>query len=174
MQNLISLVMKKILFGLLIFGCINLVNSQTIELSNTVISINYKYLDATDSDHAPVRVKRLEGEILNYKHKELSKLYDDTHEVYEVSFYVPKGKIVATYNKNGKIIRTNEKYNNVRLPLEVMQAISKRFPNWGIIEDVYLIKYHYNKDSLKQEYKIKIKNDNKIIKVRTDEKGIFL
>lgn len=166
--------MKKILFGLLIFGCANLVNSQTIELSNTVISVNYKYLDVTDSDNPPIRIKKLEDEILNYKHKELSKLYDDAHEIYEVSFYIPEGKIVAAYDKNGKIIRTNEQYNNVRLPLEVLQAISKRFPNWGIIEDIYLIKYHCNKDSLKQEYKVKIKNEDKIINVRTDEKGMFL
>ena len=166
--------MKKLLFGLLFLGCANLVNSQTIELSNTLISINYDYLDATDSDHVPIRVKRLEDEIINYKHNELSKLYDDVHEIYEVSFYTPKGKIVAAYNRNGKIIRTNETYNNVKLPLEVMQAISKRFPNWIIIEDVYLIKYHCNKDSLKQQYKVKIKNKDKTIKIRTDEKGIFL
>ncbi|MDO5980852.1 nicotinate-nucleotide adenylyltransferase [Flavivirga spongiicola] len=166
--------MEKILFGLFIFGLTAQVNSQTIELPNTLISVNYKYLDATDSDNAPKEVKRLEDEILNYNHKEISKLYNDTDKVYEVSFSVPKGKIVAAYDKNGKIIRTNEKYYNVRLPLEVAQAISKRFPNWGIIEDVYLIKYHCDKDSLKQEYKVKIKNNTEIIKVRTDEKGIFL
>ncbi len=166
--------MKKILFGLFIFGLTYQVNSQTIELPNTVISLNYKYLDAIGSDNTPERVKRLEDEILNYKHKELSKLYDNGYEVYEVSFYVPQGKIVAAYNKHGKIIRTNEKYNNVRLPLVVMQAISKRFPNWGIVEDAYLIKYHYDKDFLKQEYRVKIKNDDKYIMVSTDEKGIFL
>ncbi len=166
--------MKKILFGLFIFGLTYQVNSQTIELPNTVISLNYKYLDAVGSDNTSERVKRLEDEILNYKHKELSKLYDNGYEVYEVSFYVPQGKIVAAYNKHGKIIRTNEKYNNVRLPLVVMQAISKRFPNWGIVEDAYLIKYHCDKDFLKQEYRVKIKNDDKYIMVSTDEKGIFL
>ena len=81
---------------------------------------------------------------------------------------------MAAYDKNGKIIRTIEKYNNVRLPLEVMQAVSKRFPNWGIVEDVYLVKYQCDKDSLKQEYKIKIKNDEEVLMVKTDEKGLFL
>ncbi|NMH85909.1 nicotinate-nucleotide adenylyltransferase [Flavivirga algicola] len=166
--------MKKILLGLFIFGLTIQAYSQTIELSNTVISLNYKYLDATGFDNMPERVKRLEDEILNYEHKELSKLYDDINEVYEVSFNVPQGKIVAAYDKHGKIIRTKEKYNNVRLPLEVMQAISKRFPNWGIVEDAYLIRYHYNKDTLQQEYKVKIKNNDKSILVITDEKGTFL
>ncbi len=166
--------MKKILLGLFIFGLTTQAYSQTIELPNTVISLNYQYLDAIDSNDMPERVKKLEKEILNYEHKGLSKLYDHADEIYEVSFYVPQGKIIAAYNKHGKIIRTNEKYNNVRLPLVVMQAISKRFPNWGIVEDAYLIKYHCNKDFLQQKYKVKIKNKDQSIMVITDEKGTFL
>ncbi len=166
--------MKKIVLGLFIFGLTTQVNAQTFELPETIISVNYKYLDAVDIDNAPERVKKLEKEILNYKNIEQSKLYDDEHDTYSVSFYVPKGKIVAAYDINGKIVRTIEKYNNVRLPLVVMQAVSKRFPNWGIVEDVYYIKYHIEKDSLKQEYKIKLKNENKIITVKTNQKGVFL
>ena len=150
-------------------------NAQTIELPETLISLNYKYLETQDSQNIPQHIKDLESEVLNYNHKEkLSKLYDDEYDTYSVSFYVPKGKIVAAYDKSGKIVRTIEKYNNVRLPLIVMQAVSKRFPNWGIIENVYLIKYHFEQDSLKQEYKIKIQNENKVLTVRTNEEGIFI
>lgn len=166
--------MKKILFGLFIFGLTTQGNSQTIELENTLISVNYEYLEAIDLDNAPKLVKKLKGEILKYNHKELAKLYDNEYEVYEVSFYVPEGKIVATFNKKGKIIRTTEMYNNVKLPMEVMQAISKRYPNWAIVEDDYLVKYRSDKGSLKQEYKVKIQNDAKTIMLKTDEKGIFL
>ncbi|GAA3627638.1 nicotinate-nucleotide adenylyltransferase [Flavivirga jejuensis] len=166
--------MKKLILGLFLFGLTTQVNSQTIELPETVISVNYKYFNAIDSENAPKSVKKLEEEVLNYRNTELSMLYDDEYETYKVSFYVPEGKIVAAYDKSGKIIRTIEKYKNVRLPLVVMQAISKRFPNWGIVEDFYLINYHCDKDSLKQEYKIKIKNDDKTITVKTDEKGVFL
>ena len=89
-------------------------------------------------------------------------------------FYIPEGKIVAAYDNTGKIIRTIEKYNNVRLPLEVMQAIAKRFPNWAIIEDVYFIKYQHDQDSVTKEYKVKIQNNDKTITVKTDEIGTFL
>ena len=166
--------MKKLVLGLFILGLTTQINSQTIELSEAVISVNYKYLDAIGSDEIPNRVKKLKEEVLNYKNIEQSKLYDDEHDTYSVSFYVPEGKIVAAYDNNGKIIRTIEKYNNVRLPLVVMQAVSKRFPNWGIVEDVYFINYHSKKDSLKQEYKIKLKNEDEIITVKTNEKGEFL
>jgi len=169
--------MKKLVLGLFIFGLTTQVNSQTIELPETLISVNYKYLNAVDAanaDETPARVKRLEEEVLKYDNKDIRSLYDDEYDTYSVSFFVPEGKIIAAIDKNGKIIRTIEKYNNVRLPLVVTQAIAKRFPNWGIIEDVYLINYHCKKDSIKQEYKVKLKNEDQIITVKTDEKGMFL
>lgn len=166
--------MKKLALGLFILGLTTQIYSQTIELSEAVISVNYKYLNSIDSDNIPARVKKLKEEVLNYKNIEQSKLYNDKHDTYSVSFYIPEGIIVAAYDINGEIIKTIEKYNNVRLPLIVMQAVSKRFPNWGIVEDVYFINYHSKKDSLKQEYKIKLKNEDEIITVKTNEKGEFL
>ena len=152
-----------------------LISAQNIELPETIISLNYKYVDLTDTNIVPDHIKNLESEVLNYDHKkQLSELYDDEFDTYSVSFYVPKGRIVAAYDKDGKIVRTIEKYNNVRLPLVVMQSVSKRFPNWGIVEDVYLIKYQSDADSLKHEYKIKIKNDEQVLTVKTDEKGMFI
>ena len=97
--------MKKLVLGLFILGLTTQINSQTIELSEAVISVNYKYLDAIGSDEIPNRVKKLKEEVLNYKNIEQSKLYDDEHDTYSVSFYVPEGKIVAAYDNNGKIIR---------------------------------------------------------------------
>ena len=152
-----------------------LFHAQTIELPETLISLNYKYLETQKSQSVTQHVKALESEVLNFNHKEeLSELYDDEYDTYSVSFHVPKGKIVAAYDRNGKIIRTIEKYNNVRLPSVVMQAVSARFPNWQIVEDVYFIKYHNEKDSLLKQYKIKIKNEDEIITIKTNEKGAFM
>ena len=160
--------------SLFIFGLTTQMYSQTIELEDAVISINYKYLNAIDSIPSIKVVKKLEEKVLNYKNDNLTDLYEDEHDIYNVSFYIPEGKIVAAYDKNGKIIRTIEKYNNIRLPLVVMQAISKRFPNWSIVEDVYLVKYHCDADSLKQVYKVKIKNEDKVMSIKTNQKGEFI
>ncbi|GGZ71294.1 nicotinate-nucleotide adenylyltransferase [Algibacter mikhailovii] len=167
--------MKIVLITLLACFTTPLFFAQTIELSETLITLNYKYLDKNEVNNPAQRVKDLESELLKFNHKEeLSDLYDDKYDTYSVSFHVPKGKIIAAYDKDGKIVRTIEKYDNVRLPLVVMQSVSKRFPNWGIVEDIYLVKYHCDQDSLKQEYKIKIQNDDETITVRTDENGVFL
>ena len=68
--------MKKLVLGLFIFGLTTQVNAQTTELPETIISVNYKYMDATDDDHMPTHIQKLKDEVLSYNHKELSKLYD--------------------------------------------------------------------------------------------------
>jgi len=166
--------MKKLILGLFIFGLTTQINAQITELPETVISINYKYMDAIYDDEMPTHIQKLKDEVLNYNHKELSKLYDNEDDIYNVSFDIPEGKIVVAYDKNGRIVKTFEKYNNVRLPLEVMQAVAERFPNWQIVEDVYFIKYHNENDSLLKQYKIKIKNADKQLTLKTDEIGTFL
>lgn len=83
--------MKKLVLGLFIFGLTIQVHSQNIELTETLISVNYKYLEDVDIDKAPKRVKKLEAEVLKYKNKEQSKRYNDKNETYSVSFYVPEG-----------------------------------------------------------------------------------
>lgn len=165
--------MKTIVFIICLFGLTVLSNAQTIALQETVIELNNTYLNAVNADNAAECVKILEEKVVNYN-RELTPLYNEVYDTYKVSFYIPEGKIIAEYDTDGKIIRTIEKYNDVRLPLIVMQAIAKRFPNWGIISDAYHINYHCEKDTVKQEYKIKIKNENEIITVKTNETGMFL
>ncbi|WNH10520.1 nicotinate-nucleotide adenylyltransferase [Thalassobellus suaedae] len=165
--------MKTIVFIICLFGLTVLSNAQTIALQETVTELNNTYLNAVNADNAAECVKILEEKVVNYN-RELSPLYNEVYDTYKVSFYIPEGKIIAEYDTDGKIIRTIEKYNDVRLPLIVMQAIAKRFPNWGIISDAYHINYHCEKDTVKQEYKIKIKNENEIITVKTNETGMFL
>ena len=45
--------MKKLVLGLFIFGLTVQVSAQTVELPETLITVNYKYLDAVDSDNIP-------------------------------------------------------------------------------------------------------------------------
>ena len=164
--------MKKLVLGLLIFGLTTQLYSQVIELAEVEISVNYKYLDAVDADITAKPVKLLEDNALNYETNK-DDLYDDEYDNYKVSFHIPDGKVVAAYDKDGKILRTIEKYKNIRLPLEVLQAVAKRFPNWAVVENVYLVNYHCDKGTTK-EYKIKIKNEDKVVNIKTDEKGNFI
>lgn len=165
--------MKKLLLGLFIFGLTTQVNAQTIELAEVELSVNYQYLNATNSEEIAVPVKRLVNEVLNFNEDNIDVYIDDNGE-YSVSFYIPEGQIIAAFNNDGKILRTFEKYENIRLPLEVLQNIAINFPNWAIAGNTYLVTFHCEKGVTKKLYKIKLQNVDKVLNIKTDEKGVIL
>ncbi|MBC3759668.1 nicotinate-nucleotide adenylyltransferase [Hyunsoonleella sp. SJ7] len=166
--------MKTYIFCLFGFCFATFVNSQTVELPETVISINSHYLNSLDSENSCHYVKKLEQALLKYDHSKISSLYDSKSDIYRVTFKIPNGHIVASFNKDGKIVKTFEKYNNVRLPQTVLQAIAEKYPNYSIVEDVYIVKYHRDEDNLKQEYRIKVKTEDEIFTVKTNNLGVFI
>jgi len=101
-----------------------------------------------------------------------SEIYNDEYDTYTVSFYIPEGKILAAYDGNGRIIRTIERFNNVKLPEHIQNAIAERFPNWAFLSDVYKVNFHGT--TAKMQYKVKLINGDKIVRVKIDEKGEFM
>lgn len=168
--------MKKIILGLYVIGSIGTCFSQinkTEELSEVVVTaVNYKYLNTADSKDAAIPVKLLQRKAASFNVKE-SNLYDEVFEKYTVSFFIPEGKIVAVYNQEGKIIRTIEKFVDIKLPEAVGNAVAKKFPAWEVIDDVYLLNYSDIKGANKV-YKLKIKKEDKYKRVKLDETGNFL
>lgn len=165
--------MKKIIFGLLIFGFTAQMYSQTIELKEIEVVANYNYIEATNTTTEPLPVQKIQSKVSDYnaKHQDIDK-YGEV--AYSISFYNSDGKVIADYNTDGKILKTKETYKNVRLPLEVLQAISKRFPNYMILEDSYHVSYHCDNGITQKIYKIKISNNDKVLNIKTDHTGEFM
>lgn len=166
--------MKKLCFSLLAFICATFMYAQTVELPETIISINSDYFNSVDSENTCNYVQKLEQALLEYNHSEISELYDSKDDIYKVTFKIPEGQIIASFNKDGKIVETFEKYNNIRLPKAVIKAIIEKYPDSNIVEDIYVVKYHCNKEDLKQEYRVKIKDKDSILTVKTDKEGVFI
>lgn len=168
--------MKKIIFGIFIFGLTSQGFSQIVkteQLSEVVVTaVNYKYLNATTNEEEALPVKMLEQKAASYNIKE-SDLYSDEYDFYTVSFFIPEGKIVAVYNADGQITRTIEKFKNVKLPNTVSKAVMDRFPKWQVESDVYLVSYTEEKGA-KKTYKLKLMNGDERMKVKVDETGTFL
>jgi len=168
--------MKKFILSLLAIGLFSFVYSQEAkleELSEVVVeAVNYKYLNTTDNKVAAVPVKMLERKAAAYD-VTTKDYYQDNYDYYSVSFVIPDGKLVAVYGPDGKILRTIEKFNNVQLPDAVRAALQDRFPGWEIIKDVYRIRYEDRKGALKN-YKVKLQNGDKTMRVMMSEEGEFL
>ncbi len=75
-----------------------------------------------------------------------------------------QGRILATYNGNGKLTSVEETYKNVVLPISISRSVYKEYPGWQIVNDKY--KYSQeNGESIKKEYRITMKKDNKTQKI---------
>ena len=166
--------MKKLIFSLIIFSLTFEMYSQITKLPEVVITaVNYKYLNAVDNEETSMNVEMLEEKVAMYDLKN-SELYNDEYDTFMVSFYIPEGKIVAAYDKDGVVIRTIEKFENTKLPISVTKAISKRFPNWTIAKDVYYVNYNSASDKANKRYKVKLENNGEIVRVKLDPEGKFL
>lgn len=165
--------MKNLILGLFVFGLTTLVFPQEIELPAVEIeAVNYKYLYAVSTEDTDVQVKKLEEHVSAFDVSETD-YFDDEYDTYKVSFYIPDGRIAAAYDKNGKLLKTIEKFDNVKLPRAVNMAVSKRFPAWKMDKNVYKVSYKGDTENAIKIYKMKLTNGEKTIKVKTDGDGNF-
>jgi len=164
--------MKKLMFFLISMGFVSQLHAQDIKLPEVVISaVNYKYLNAVNSEDSDPSVVRLEQEVAFYNVRE-SDLYEDEYDSYMIEFYIPDGRIVAAYDKDGNILRTIEKFKSVKLPKDVRDAVFTRFPNWTLDDDVYYV--NFNNEDAKKVYKIKLRNGKEVLRVKIDAEGHFM
>jgi hypothetical protein len=168
--------MKKFILSLLVIGLASQVYSQITkveELSEVVVTaVNYKYLNQTDNKEAAVPVQMLQRKVAAYD-VTTKDYYQDDYDYYTVEFYIPDGKIVAAYDTDGKILKTIEKFNDIKLPAAVSKALLDRFPNWTVAKDVYRVNYT-DKKGAKKVYKLKLENGEKTMRVKMNEDGEFL
>ena len=72
------------------------------------------------------------------------------------------------------MVRTIEKFKNVKLPISVRESIAKRYPNWAMAKDIYQVSYHSDKGVTKMQYKVRIENGKEFINVKIDGNGNFM
>ncbi len=169
--------MKKILAGLLCIGLTAPALAQIVKTEQlsevTVYATNYKYLNSIGSEEpAAIPVEMLERKVAAFDLLN-SEFYSDEYDLYQISFYIPEGKILAAYDADGKIIRTVERYEDIALPPSVREAVADRFPGWTIEKDVFAVSYHDQKGVTKK-YKLVLSNGDKKVRVKLDETGNFL
>jgi len=166
--------MKKIFLGLFVFGLTIQSFAQIVELPEVeIVAVNYKYLDNVGEPDAAQPVKLLQREVAAFDLKN-SEYYEDQYDDYFISFYIPAGKILASYDKEGNVLRTVEKYKNIALPPAVAESIVKNYTGWTIAENAYLVNYHDKKGVTKKEYKILLEKEGQRMRIKTDENGNIL
>lgn len=147
--------------------------AQVVELPEIeIVATNYKYLNAL-GEEASIPVRELEDAVADYDVKSAD-FYEDEYSTYLVSFFIPEGKILASYDGDGTLLRTAERFKNVNVPQAVKKAIAERFPNWSISKDIYRVTFHQRSGEAKKQYKLVLENGDKRMRVKVDEDGEFI
>lgn len=166
--------MKNLVFTVLLLGILTPVGAQVITLEEVLIyPVKYKYLLEVVDEDTDESVMNLEMEVAKFDVTK-EEYYSDEYDSYNVSFYIPEGYAVAAYDKEGNLLRTIERFKDVKLPRAVSKALAKRFPQWTVEKDIYKVIYSDKKWDSKKIYKLKLTNGDKTIRVKTDEDGNFL
>lgn len=137
----------------------------------TVVATNYKYLKSVDGKEVAQPVQVLQRSAAAYDVKK-SNYYEDDYDSYFISFFLPEGQILAAYDKNGKLLRTAERYENVRLPAAVSDAVAGKYPGWRVSKDIYMVTY-YDEKVTDKKYKLLLENGSKRMKVKVNDAGEF-
>ncbi len=167
-------IQKILLAAVLIFGAASQIIAQTVLPEIVIRAANYKYLNAVSPEESPGPVNMLEQYAAAYDIKG-SPFYEDEYDQYFVSFYIPDGKILAAYDKDGKLLRTAEKYKDYGVPLMVKQAVEKKYPQWSISKDVFLVNYYAPAGGVTRKlYKLVLENGDKRMKIKISDFGEFL
>lgn len=163
---------KYLAMGLLLMVISARSSAQIVLPEVRVVASSYKYLDAVTNQELAQPVKMLEMKAAAFDVKK-SEFYEDEYDTYYVSFYLPEGQILASYDKDGKLLRTAEKFKNTMLPKAVAKAVVTMYPKWTIAKDIYLVNYHDEKGATKV-YKIVLENGDKRRRIKLNENGDFL
>lgn len=174
--------MKNSILGLFILGFASLSYSQSengireVQLANVDITpLNISYLNAVKNNNASKKIKHLEDKVARYDITE-SPVYEKEFDAYEVTFKGASDKgrrITATYDSDGKILKSFEKFENIALPSTVRSTVNNKYPGWTIHSDAYIVSYHHAKE-IKKVYKLKIKKDNEKKTLKIDVDGTVI
>jgi hypothetical protein len=120
-------------------------------------------------ENQDTKIKQLQESFIAY---DLGKDYEG-YENYLVTMKVKDGSLVATYNEKGKLTRVVEKYENVKLPMDVIYGVYKTYPGWKISNDKYLYSQE-DGDITQKQYNLKLTKDKETKKIVVNSKGEIL
>lgn len=114
----------------------------------TLVPLNADYSMRVIDQQMPPSVKNLERRAARFDVRDL-RAYNRNYDVYEVLFKENNGSIIATYDQEGRILESHEKFRNIALPPKVRNYLYLEYPGWIISKDVYFVSYYNDGEILK-------------------------
>lgn len=168
--------MKKLIFGLFLFGFIAAGNSQILleetrieyqpvsmkldpDSHQLTIELNEKVMGEFQQDPLAFMKAKFDAR----KFAEINK--EAGYSAFEVHFKSRKGYLQALFNKSGDLISSNQKFKNVRLPEDVRLEILRLHKD-AMVKDTKYTAYSKGWDINKEVYKVKINDGDRTRRIR--------
>ncbi|TVZ28606.1 hypothetical protein JM83_3741 [Gillisia sp. Hel_I_86] len=176
--------MKTLIVLLLLVGLISTSQAQQItELEEAKVNFapNAVKISSNLENHTFIVKESFAGEFIknpiafmkeNFDIKTfITSIDNDVYDEYLVTFKSSKGYLEASYDDDGTLLKTNQRFKDIVLPLKVRRALYKNHTGWTMVQNKYLASG--NGDRIDKEvYKIKIENGNKKQHIRIDPRDI--
>ena len=156
--------MKKLVLTLVVSGMFQMVFPQgdydkTSEAKLPVVS-NLTYLSKAYLTESPNVVRALQLKAANFTLSEANGYQKSESRAFVVVHKASNGDIRVSYDKNGEIMATWERFENVALPKHVRELIAKKYGSWKIVENKYRGSFN-NGNMQTSMYKVKLVNGNR-------------
>ncbi|RKS53649.1 hypothetical protein BC962_1903 [Gillisia mitskevichiae] len=101
----------------------------------------------------------------------ITSIDNDKYDEFLVTFKSSKGVLEASYDNEGNILKTNQRFKDIVLPLKVRRALYTSHTGWTMVQNKYMASG--NGERIDREvYKIKIANGNKKQNIKIDPRTI--
>lgn len=120
--------------------------------------INGKYLDKVQEGVYSPLVLNLEDEVARYDVTQ-SPIYNETAKIYKIVFRRPNARVLATFDNEGTLKHSFERFKDVACPKKVRNTLYKEYAGWQMKGNTYYVYYDENGE-LRRVYKIALDNGN--------------
>lgn len=173
--------MKTLLIGLCILGLahhtnaqksVNQINDPLLQEAIKHPSPDLAYADAIYNNDISKQIQNLQATAGNYDIR-TNPIFSNSYGMYEVVFNTTEGNIMAIYDDTGKLVKTIEKFEPVKLPEVVRKTLCKDYSDWKLNSTSYRVKYCCDKKTRKV-YHVQLKKGGKKVNLKIDCQGNIL
>ena len=146
------------------------VNNSYTFLKNE--SVNSRYLNSVIESSSSA-ISELENVAANFNITTIDEYEANEPSEYQVTFKNEQGHLYVTYNHDGQIIKSIERFKNIAIPSFLRVHLAKTYPNWSIGNNICTKQYSILK-GVKTIYKIEIQNGNTSKTISISNEGVLL
>lgn len=144
------------------------------ESKTTKIHVNDEYYDAVAISVDCERINTLETLVANFDITQQA-FYNASTNTYQIGFKEghKNGQITAVFNSDGNLVESLERFKDIRLPRNILDAINNEYPGAIIKTNTYIVKYDEQSGTNKL-YKVKIDVDGNKKSLKLNSNGQFI